>query len=72
MLQTSKAINNRGIGLGLCITKQICERFDGQISVSSTYGKGATFTVSFKLEEPYIYQGQILEEIHEETHRIDD
>lgn len=35
-----------GYGLGLPIAKQIVERFDGKISVTSTIGEGTTFTVT--------------------------
>ena len=61
MLQSSREINTKGIGLGLCITKQICESFDGGVKVESIYGQGATFTVSFKLEEEYMYEDMVME-----------
>lgn len=34
-----------GTGLGLAIVKMLVEKYDGQISVSSTYGNGSKFTV---------------------------
>ena len=37
--------NPKGIGLGLYIVKMIVESLDGQVQVSSEFGKGATFVV---------------------------
>lgn len=36
-----------GSGLGLYIVKDMIERIDGTINVSSVYGEGATFTLTF-------------------------
>jgi len=45
---TTKGSN--GTGLGLCTTKKIIEENNGLITVDSTYGKGATFTITFLSE----------------------
>ena len=44
-------MNKNGIGLGLVIAKQIVEQFNGEINVSSTIGKGTTFTFTFQISE---------------------
>ncbi|MDR2096224.1 MAG: response regulator [Treponema sp.] len=44
---------NRGIegtGLGLAITKRLCYEMGGDITVSSVYGKGSTFTITIPQE----------------------
>jgi signal transduction histidine kinase len=37
-----------GIGLGLAITRQVIEQHHGSLDVTSTSGKGSTFTVTLK------------------------
>ena len=44
-----RGINTKGIGLGLFISKQIAEQFNGQINFISKYGKGSTFFYSFEV-----------------------
>ena len=53
-LFTTKA---KGMGLGLSICKRIVEAHRGSISVKSTVGKGATFTVTL-LTKPKIEGGE--------------
>ena len=49
-VQDDKQINVNGIGLGLVISKQIVEQFDGEISFISEKDIGSEFTFTFKLE----------------------
>jgi two-component system C4-dicarboxylate transport sensor histidine kinase DctB len=38
----------KGLGLGLSITFNIIKDFDGNLSVQSELGEGATFTIELK------------------------
>lgn len=40
-----------GTGLGLAIVRQLCQLMEGEISVSSEYGKGSTFEVKVALSQ---------------------
>ena len=44
-----KGINTKGIGLGLCISKLIVEKFEGKINFFSKYKKGTTFFCGFEV-----------------------
>lgn len=48
--QNDKAINSKGIGLGLNICKQICQVFEGDIDVNSEVGLGSKFYFWFRIE----------------------
>jgi len=52
ILDATKEINTKGIGLGLHICKLICEEFGGTCSFSSMYGLGSEFTFTFMLSKP--------------------
>ncbi len=50
---TTKEIG-KGVGLGLSICKRIIERYQGNIRVESTPGKGSTFTVELPLNSELV------------------
>ena len=50
-LDTTKELNTKGIGLGLHISKMICNVFGGDIVVHSEWGKGTNFTFLIALEK---------------------
>jgi len=56
-LDSSKELNTKGIGLGLHISKMICQTFGGDIVVHSEFGKGTTFTFLFALENDENIEG---------------
>jgi signal transduction histidine kinase len=50
-LQQTKELNTKGIGLGLHISKMIVNKFDGDLTCDSIYGKGSTFQFIFVLDK---------------------
>ena len=49
-VQDQKQVNVSGIGLGLVISKQIVEQFNGEITFTSIKNVGSQFNFTFKLE----------------------
>jgi signal transduction histidine kinase len=50
-VNSSLTRENRGIGLGLSITKQLVDLMDGHIRLESQVGKGSTFTVTLPINK---------------------
>ena len=51
-LDNTKELNAKGIGLGLHISKMICQEFGGDIIVDSKWGNGSNFTFLIALSDP--------------------
>jgi K+-sensing histidine kinase KdpD len=49
---TSTSRNYGGTGLGLAITRHFCSMLGGEVTVTSEYGKGSTFTISLPADGP--------------------
>jgi len=52
-----------GTGLGLTITKQLCELLGGNVTVTSEVGKGTVFTIVLKMEKALPPEDKTVEEI---------
>ena len=48
--QSNNSSQNSGTGIGLALTKQLCELLNGQIQVKSEKGKGSEFSFSIPFE----------------------
>ena len=62
-LETGKAQNQEGSGLGLSITNEIIKQLNHEILVKSKYGKGSSFGLKIKLE----IENEIIEKILNES-----
>jgi signal transduction histidine kinase len=45
--RTDAAAQSPGVGLGLAISRGLVERMGGELTVESSDGKGATFTIAW-------------------------
>jgi K+-sensing histidine kinase KdpD len=48
-VKSTKAINTKGVGLGLSIAKMISEEFKGGVAVLSKHGEGSVFMSSLEI-----------------------
>ena len=51
-VKSKDGVNSGGIGLGLLISKKICDQFGGTINLISEVGKGSEFSFVLKLIKP--------------------
>jgi signal transduction histidine kinase len=49
-LDSTRELNQRGVGLGLHISKKIVNQFDGEIIFESEWGKGTKFVFCIGLQ----------------------
>ena len=50
-MKDNAQMNTNGIGLGLCISENIVNMFDGVIDFDSVPDEGSTFTFTFKITD---------------------
>ena len=50
-IDDGKQLNQKGIGLGLNISKQIVTILGGKIAVSSVYGEGSEFKFAISIDQ---------------------
>ena len=58
-LETTKELNTKGIGLGLYISKEIVNKFGGDISFTSEWQVGTSFTICMALDEDISSENQV-------------
>lgn len=64
-ISTQHVTNINGSGLGLSITKQIIESFDGEIKLKSSPGKGSEFTILIPVKTSPYTANHITEQVIE-------
>ena len=72
----ARGINTKGIGLGLVISKQIVEKFNGMIDFLSKYKQGTTFfftldILAFEQEEIFAQNAQRADKLEEPVQVIE-
>lgn len=53
-VDNSTTRDNNGLGIGLSITKRLCQIMGGTISVKSTYDVGSTFTIELPINSSHL------------------
>ena len=62
-LTHERIVNSQSIGLGLTISKLLCDKLNGQIKIDSEESRGTTMTIKIKLSNTRSKLSQMFDEL---------
>lgn len=68
--RTQDVEDKEGTGLGLCLSQKLCKIMGGEITVSSKYGSGSTFTVTMPVQVKPVNQDNEIPQDQFKTARL--